>query len=221
MLSKSISMGKYAIKNTASESKISKNMIIWAVIVILIIIGAIYYWQSQLQNPPVLGDTHAHADFKVYLNGYAINFSQQKYNSEEGRELSSFMHLHDGDGGIMHKHIGSGTLQLFFSSLNMSLDQNCFKLDNGTTYCNNENKTLKMFVRHQNSDWQSNSDFGNYNFQDLDRILISYGSESLDELKKQMDSVSDRACIPSEKCPERGAPKDENGSCSGTGPCVA
>ncbi|MBI5227236.1 hypothetical protein HY988_01490 [Candidatus Micrarchaeota archaeon] len=218
-------MGKYGMKITGSETKPNKNtgLIIGAVIFILIIIGAAYLWQTQPQPQkiPVLGDVHMHSDFKVYINGEAVNFSQQKYMSKEGHEINQFMDIHDGEGGVIHKHISSGTLDLFFQSLNMSLGSSCFKLDNGTSYCNNKNSTMKMFVKAEKGEWLVNNEFGNYSPGDLDRILISYGLENFSELRKQMESVTDRACISSKKCPERGTPADENESCSGTGPCIA
>ena len=54
---------------------------------------------------------------------------------------------------------------------------------------------------------------------DLDKILISYGNEDEKQIKKQIDSVTDKACIQSEKCPERGLPTPE-ASCSSNEICT-
>lgn len=164
---------------------------------------------------PLLGDVHEHADFKVYLNGEAYNFAQDKYMSGEEKSLSNFTHLHDGEGDVIHKHMTTITLGDFFSSLGMQFTEDCFILDDGTDYCNDEENTLQIFVNGK-----KNRDFGDYELSDLDRILITYGNESDEVIEAQIDSVTDKACIQSEKCPERGEPSDES-SCLSSDDCVA
>lgn len=151
---------------------------------------------------------HAHADFKVYISGKSVDFSQEKYQSTETKHLNEYVHLHDGNGEVIHKHKADVTLGLFFKSLKMDLSKDCLVMDTGEKYCNDSKNTLKMYVNGQKND-----QFADYNMQDLDRILISYGSESEAQLKTQIDSVTDKACIYSEKCPERGKPPTE--SCVG------
>lgn len=171
---------------------------------------------------PVLGDTHEHADFKVYLNGEAYDFAQDKYMSTDERKLSNFTHLHGGDGEIIHKHMTTVTLGDFFESLNMYFDEECFMLDGEDipssdgppSFCNDETNTLKFYVNGKR-----NSEFGDYELSDLDQILISYGDENSEGIEAQLTSVSDRACIQSEKCPERGSPTDES-DCSASDDCV-
>ena len=46
--------------------------------------------------------------------------------------------------------------------------------------------------------------------QDLDRILVAYGNENEKTLQTEITSVSDKACIYSLKCPERGTPPAED-----------
>lgn len=164
---------------------------------------------------PLLGDVHEHADFKVYLNGEAYDFAQDKYMSTDEHKLSNFTHLHDGDGELIHKHMSTITLGDFFESLGMKFTEECFTLEDGTAYCNEDEKILKIFVNGE-----KNRDFDDYELSDLDQILITYGDESDDEIQAQMDSVGDRACIQSEVCPERGEPSDESG-CLSSGDCEA
>ncbi len=212
-------MGKYAPKNTdsrndtgkksfySSEKNKGKNNIgIPALILIILLIAfGIYYWQGQQQ--PILGGIHIHADFKVYLNDAAYNFSQAKYMSEENstHKLSPFIHLHDLNGGVIHQHISNINLGYLFKSLNMTFNSTCFGLDNGTNYCNNGNNTIKMYVKHNGSTWEQSNDFGTYQFQDLDKILISYGFDNSSQINNQEGSVTDLSCMYSNKCPERGS----------------
>lgn len=148
---------------------------------------------------------HAHFGLKVYLNGKAVDFSQKKYQSEEGNELNEWIHMHDGNGDIVHVHKEGTKLSDFFNSLKISFNNECVTMDTGEKYCTGNGKELKMYVNGK-----QNTEFENYAPQDLDRLLITYGSETGDALQKQIDSVSDEACIYSETCPERGTPPTEN-----------
>lgn len=164
----------------------------------------------------MVGDVHEHADFKVYLNGVAYDFAQEKYMSSEEAPLSPFTHVHDGDGEVIHKHMSGVTLGTFFESLGMQFSADCFVLDTGEPYCNETAHMLRMFVNGE-----ENEDFEHYEFHDLDRILITYGVAEGEELEAQLDSVTDRACIYSETCPERGAPPDESSCSASTTDCIA
>jgi hypothetical protein len=155
---------------------------------------------------------HTHADFKVYLNGTAFNFSQAKYMSTKDNVVNSRVHLHDMDGGIIHHHARNVTMAEFFSTLNMTFNSSCFVTDGN--YCNDGNNRLRMFVQHYGGQWKENTEMEKYVFEDMDRILITYGDPAV-PISDQLSSVSDRACIQSEKCPERGMPSDES-TCSGT-----
>lgn len=159
---------------------------------------------------PLLGDVHEHADFKVYLNGTAYDFAQDKYMSTADHKLSNFTHLHDGEGDIVHKHMTTITLGDLFQSLGMRFDENCFMTDELTEYCTDGEKTLKFYVNGKEND-----EFGEYEIRDLDEILISYGNETEEEIQAQLDSVTDKACIQSKKCPERGEPSDESDCLTG------
>ncbi len=161
----------------------------------------------------ILGDIHWHADLKVYLDGQQYNLTQAKYMSAENNTLSNFAHLHDMNGDILHKHADGITLGFFFRTLGMNLSENCFTLDNGTSYCNEDGKNLKLYVNGG-----QNRDFGNYDFQDNDKILLTYGNDSEDIIKKQLESVTEDACIYSLTCPENGSPPPE-ASC--VGDCLA
>ncbi len=174
-----------------------------------------------LFNNPTPKPIHIHADFKVYINNIAYNFSQDKYMSTENHTLSPFIHLHDLNGDVIHQHFSGISLTTFFKSLKMKLDSNCLTTDTGSAYCNSGDKTLKMYVEHVNGSWTANYDFGNYEFQDLDKILISYGNDEQGTIQKQMNSLSNDSCIYSEKCPERGLPPPDERDCLGGDVCDA
>jgi hypothetical protein len=167
---------------------------------------------SFIRPPPSPKPYHTHADFKVYLEGAPYNFSQPKYMSTDESRLSDIVHLHDMDGDVIHHHARNVTLADFFGSLDIMFNSTCFVLDDGASYCNSDDKILRMFVRHEGGEWESNTEMENYVFADLDQILITYGTIG-ERTTNQKASVTDKACIQSEKCPERGEPTDS--SCAG------
>ncbi len=182
----------------------------------LLLLGAVLFGCLGTNvQPPLLGDVHKHVDFKVYLNGQAHNFSQSQYMSSENKTLSNFVHLHDMDGEVIHQHIAGVTLSEFFNSLKIKFNSTCLVLDTNESFCNNGENSLKFFVNGV-----ANSAFGSYEFNDLDHILITYGNDNESVITEQLNSVSDKACISSLKCPERGAPKDES-TCVTGDDCIA
>jgi protein-disulfide isomerase len=155
-------------------------------------------------DAPVLGaKVHEHADFAVYLNGEKFDFKSAKYQSSETNPLDPDAHLHDGNADVTHKHRKGVTLEYFFKTLGMKFDNQCFTTDDGKQYCNTADKKLTMYVNGK-----PNDKFGNYEFTDLDRILITYGDQT--GVADQITSVTDLACMYSEKCPERGKAPTEN-----------
>lgn len=155
-------------------------------------------------DAPVLGaKVHEHADFAVYLNGEKFDFTPAKYQSSDTNPLDSDAHLHDGNGEVTHKHRKGITLGYFFETLGMKFDNQCFVTDDGKEYCNTADKKLRMYVNGK-----ENTALGNYELTDLDKILITYGDET--GVADQITSISDDACLYSEKCPERGKAPTEN-----------
>ncbi len=137
-----------------------------------------------------------------------MDLTQEKYQSTEEKPLSSDTHLHDGNGEVIHKHRTLITLGDLFDSIGIQFTKSCFILDTKEQFCNNDTNTLKFLVNGVASD-----QFNTYELRDEDKILISYGDETLEEIQTQIASVSDDACLYSETCPERGKPPTEN--CAG------
>ncbi len=202
------------------------KLLISIIAIIIIAIAAAFF----LNKPGIgiVGDVHRHADFKVYLNDQPINFTQEKYMSFANHTLSNFIHLHDMDGDVIHLHASGVKLKAFFSSLGMNFTKTCFTIDSESTstndanaskqqdvlqkkdYCNDQANSLKFFVNGR-----QNSEFQDYEIQDLDKILISYGPKNQD-INFQIISITNKSCIQSGKCPERGAPSNES-SCTSAG----
>ncbi len=177
-----------------------KNLIFYVAIFILIVLflwqwvskGALVAQLSKSQNHQQqlqllsgigpLGLAHLHADIKVYISGQSIDFSQRKYQL-----ASSFIHFEEGIGDVIHTHAAGLTVGHMLKSVGIDFNANCIVVDR-QSYCDGGNNKLKFYV---NGDL--NTEFDNYIIKDLDKILISYGSENEGEIEEQLSSVTNLA----------------------------
>ena len=146
----------------------------------------------------VLGSQHIHTDWKIYINGKPLGFSDKSHmeRMRSNQPVSSFIHVDSGapapekTGDILHMHATGIPLWVFFKSIGTDLNKDCITLENKEKFCNEGNKKLKFYVNGN-----QNNEFENYVFNDLDKILIWYGDESEEELKNQLASITDFAKI--------------------------
>ena len=137
---------------------------------------------SKLSGIGPLRSTHIHSDIKLYINGQPIDFSQKKY-----QVTTSYIHFEDGLGDVVHMHATGLSMGNLFKSLSGDFNDNCLIFEN-QSYCNDGNKKLKFYVNGK-----PGNEFGYYVMKDLDKILVSYGSENNSEIQKQLDSITNLA----------------------------
>jgi hypothetical protein len=135
-----------------------------------------------------LGSAHIHTDIKVYVLGNPIDFSLPKYQLQD-----KAVHFEDGDGDVVHIHATGITLGYIFKTLRMGIDDQCLTLDTGRKHCNNGNAELKVFVKSIGTNWEQIAYPADYIIQGMDKILVNYGSEDEEGIKKLMESVTSKA----------------------------
>ena len=123
-----------------------------------------------------LGDEHVHSSVLVRIFGDKFDFAVPSYQIK-----NSWIHFEDSDGTTIHRHSTGVTLGFLFDSLNIGIDNKCFVFPDGRQFCTNEDYSLKYYINHQPV-----SDIREYVFEDGDRILISFGSETPDEIEDQL-----------------------------------
>lgn len=158
---------------------------------------------------------HWHADFALYIRGERYNFGQERFVSGEEDELSENVHIHGERGSVVHVHREGTTWREFFDSLGFELSDACLTTPEGEQLCNSETDRLSFVLNGVKLDSLAFQDI-----TDIDRALISYGSESAEELMQQYAKVTDEACIVSLLCEERipeGGIEDE--PCTGRSEC--
>ena len=126
-----------------------------------------------------LGDEHEHASMLVRIFGDKFDFSATTYQIK-----SSWIHFEESDGNTIHRHSSGVTLDYLFGTLGIGIDEDCYIFADGRQFCTNEDYSLKYFI---NGDSVNN--INDYVIQDDDRILISYGGETNEQITKQINEV--------------------------------
>ncbi len=128
---------------------------------------------------------HEHADFALFINGTKTLLQSRPEFFEKDPDI----HSHKDTEEVIHKHKTGVTLGQLIDSWKTNLPNKVEWYLNGS---------------------KQNDDFRKYEFKDLDRIALSFSDLDFSPTAKQIPEVTDRACIYSEKCPERGKPPTEN-----------
>ena len=123
-----------------------------------------------------LGDEHVHSSLLVRIFGDKFDFSVPSYQIK-----SSWIHFEESDGTTIHRHSSGVTVGYLFDSLNIGIDSSCYIFPDGRQFCTNEDYSLKYYINHKPV-----SDISDYVFEDGDRILISFGSETPEQIEEQL-----------------------------------
>ena len=171
-------------------AKISKNRrksnLIAAGILILIalIVGYAGYvfvtMDSSVPGAPPgagkLGGEHVHASLLVRIFDDMFDFSKPTYQIK-----SSWIHFEESDGTTIHRHASGVMLGYLFETMNIGIDSKCYVFPDGRQFCTNEDYSLKYYINHQPV-----SSINDYVFEDGDRILISFGPETREQIEEQL-----------------------------------
>ena len=123
-----------------------------------------------------LGDEHEHASLLVRIFGDKFDFSATTYQIK-----SSWIHFEESDGNTVHRHSSGVTLGYLFETLNIEINDDCYIFADGRQFCTNEDYSLKYFINGN-----SVNSIYNHVVQDNDRILISYGGETDEQIIVQL-----------------------------------
>jgi hypothetical protein len=73
------------------------------------------------------------------------------------------------------------TLGYLFESLGLGLDDQCYEFQDGRSFCTNEDYSLKFFINGEQV-----NDIRDYEINEDDKILVSYGVETQEEIEKEL-----------------------------------
>ena len=149
---------------------------------ILIFYALFWALTSPLKIGP-LGSAFIHADFAVFINGEKYDFNQTIFF-----EKNPYIYISYPYSSLLRIRATNVPLKMFFDSIGWRITKDCIKLHTSEEYCTNKTHSLKFYVNGKRIE-----DISNYLIKDLDKILISYGNESEEQIKFQLKQISDFA----------------------------
>jgi len=175
----------YAAK--ISKNKRKTNLMATGILALIaVIVGySIFLFMTQVDTTGALGapdgagrfgDEHEHASLLVRIFGDTFDFSSPSYQIK-----SSWIHFEDSDGTTIHRHSTGVTLGYLFANIGIDIDSECYKFPDGRSFCTNEDYSLKYYINHQIV-----KDINDYVLEEGDRILITYGSETPEQIEEQL-----------------------------------
>ena len=123
-----------------------------------------------------LGGEHEHASLLVRIFNDKFDFAVPSYQIKSG-----WIHFEESDGTTIHRHASGVTLGYLFDSLNIGIDSKCYAFPDGRQFCTNEDYSIKYYLNHQLVDG-----INDYVIQDGDRILITFGNETPEQIEEQL-----------------------------------
>ena len=129
--------------------------------------------------------THFHANWAIYIHGERVDLSDRRYMEEVascntvGGEVTpqSRVHMHEGNYDVVHIHHPGATWGHLAGNLEIGLGEGYLILENGTRIFDGEDGRFTYILNGR-----ALTSVHNQLISSEDRLLISYGSESLNEL---------------------------------------
>ncbi len=172
-----------------------KKYIIWIGIICVtaIIIAGTWWLSREVERAQMT--VHYHANIAFYINDKRLDISKDKYMEDIGackpgnkKSPRDRVHFHENNMDTVHVHDDGVTWGHLLSNLGFSFSKQTIIFDDGQVIGNDEHKNWKFVLNGQ----QVPNPF-NLQIQSRDRLLMSYGKTTQEELQKQFENVSQNA----------------------------
>jgi hypothetical protein len=143
---------------------------------------------------------HYHANFGVFINGEQEQFADPSYYtevetcadvSETNMQPSERAHMHDGVNNVAHVEDHAVTWGQLFQNLGWGFGENYLITRGGTIYANNEQQKLHVMINGQ--DYTDIDNIATRVIKDEDKLLLSYGNISADQVQQEYSSIPSTA----------------------------
>ena len=171
----------------------ARSLALAGALALLLVVGgaAVAFSLAGHDAPPI----HQHAAFAVFVNGTAIGYEDAAFDFAQRPYLRAHEHVGEGFPGVIHLEAAPGvTLAEFFErALDTRLAPDGIWLDaarhGGQGFRGNESDGLHVFVVHPGGEWMVAPGGPAYAPQDHDRILVSFGPLSVEEILREEAAV--------------------------------
>ena len=160
-------------------------------------LGVVGLGVARFVGVPPPEATHFHANWAIYVDGARLDLSERRYMEEvsscytvDGEVTpQSRVHMHEGHHDVVHVHHLGATWGHLAGNLGIGLGEGYLILDDSTRIFDGEGRRFTYILNGR-----ALTSAHNQLIASEDRLLISYGSESLDELAdRRFDQVATSA----------------------------
>ncbi len=160
------------------------------------IAGVLLVGAARFVGQPHEHPVHYHANWAIFIDGQRLDLSDDRYMEDVMRctvdpslvEPEDRVHMHENDHDVVHVHAAGATWGHLMGNLGFVLGDDLLITDAGR-YLNDGTKTLKFILNGNEVRSIRNRLVG-----DMDRLLISYGSESVEDvIRTQFPEVKSTA----------------------------
>ena len=149
-------------------------------------------------------EVHVHSDFLIHINGETLDLTNDRFMSSAEQVLHDDAHLHDNEDEVLHRHAEGITFISMLESLGFVVEADCISVPDGETYCSDDTNELQLYVNG------SEADLFEYVNQEEDQVLLYFGPADESAVEALQAEITDRSCIYSGTCPERGVAPPES-----------
>jgi len=161
-----------------------------------VILGAVLLGAARFAATPWEDPVHYHANWAVYVDGERLDLKADRYMEDVGACVAGGevlptqrVHMHNNEQDVVHVHHRGVTWGHFLANLGFVLGRDVLVLDDGRRFEEGDGRSLKFIVNGF-----AVPEIRNRLIESGDRLLISYGPESLEEMaSSQYSHVADNA----------------------------
>lgn len=129
--------------------------------------------------PSEVSATNSNASFAIFTLGTFRVFTASMYHN-----LSEDVYIEASDPNTVQVRKAGTTWNDFFLTLPFKLTPECLTTGTKQTFCTGSRGTLKFYINGERNDNALNE-----KIKDGDQLLVTFGSESEAQIKKQLESI--------------------------------
>ena len=133
----------------------------------------------QVNDGEVL-EKQADAVVLVKIFGDEFTFEHPNYQMK-----NPHIFFADGDGNSIHRYHENATMEFLFNSMSIEIDHQCYVFPDGKSFCTNDDYSLKYFINGKLV-----LDIRDYVVQNNDRILITFGGETDNQIQEYLSQLN-------------------------------